>query len=588
MALFVPSFAVRRTRLRLTSFFPLLPPVSLPPTTVTRRNSNETCRKSSVPALHAGRRLAYAQQGVIQHIIIAVQENRTPDDLFQDPNLVAHGADIVPISTGGLCTTSTFGTLPIPLQSRPLSDCVNPSHNHNTGWLRSYDNGQMDGACTEPYSGSSCSPPLNPCPNRGYRNCPQYAYVDNSSGTIQPYWDIAEKYGYANYMFQTSQGPSFPAHQFLISGSSQPDGILNPFYQYFAAENIQDGTNNNMQDAGCAATNQGANKATVQLVSPTQDESTVRYPCFEHPTLTDLLDQNTPAITWRYYGDQARSIWTAPNAISHICNNDANNDGCGTGTGSNHDWNNNVGPNLEGSLRNHQSTLAPFLYDLQNCDLKQVTWVVPDGRWSDHPVENLGLGPDYVADIVNAVGGTGPPTNNCGFWNNTVILIVWDDWGGWYDHVSPAAPTGPGIGYANNTGGQYVYGFRVPLLVVSAYNKQTSQSYTGYISGTKQIPIFYDFGSILKFIENTFLPPQTFINPIYPYADQFVDTGTQFNDLSDFFQCFTQACKNTFRPIALVPNPQYCNTNQGSCGQTSCNAACFINFPGSPRNPDDE
>lgn len=143
-------------------------------------------------------------------------------------------------------------------------------------------------------------------------------------------------------------------------------------------------------------------------------------------------------------------------------------------------------------------------------------------------------------------------------------------------------------GYPGGSGNgqQYVYGFRVPLLVVSAYNKQTSQSYTGYISGTMQNPINYDFGSILKFIENTFLPPNTFINPLYPYADQFIQLG--INDLSDFFNCFTQACRNPFQPIALAPNPQYCNTNQGSCGQSSWNAACFINFPGSPRNPDDE
>ena len=148
------------------------------------------------------------------------------------------------------------------------------------------------------------------------------------------------------------------------------------------------------------------------------------------------------------------------------------------------------------------------------------TWVVPDGRWSDHPSENLGLGPDYVADIVNAVGGTGPPANNCHFWDNTLILIVWDDWGGWYDHVVPPdctpGPTCSGYPGGNGNGQQYVYGFRVPLLVVSAYNKQTSQSYTGYISGSQQNHINYDFGSILKFIENTFLPPNTFINPTYP------------------------------------------------------------------------
>jgi hypothetical protein len=36
------------------------------------------------------------------------------------------------------------------------------------------------------------------------------------------YFDIATSYGFADYFFQTSQGPSLPAHQFLLSGTSAP------------------------------------------------------------------------------------------------------------------------------------------------------------------------------------------------------------------------------------------------------------------------------------------------------------------------------------------------------------------------------
>jgi hypothetical protein len=118
---------------------------------------------------------AYAQQGTIQHIIVVVQENRTPDNLFQDPNLIAAGADIVSIGTGGMC-----GTTPVPLTKRPLSDCVNPNHNHNVGWLPSFDGGKMDGACKESY-GSVCSPYPPACPNGNYQYCPQYAYVDKAA-----------------------------------------------------------------------------------------------------------------------------------------------------------------------------------------------------------------------------------------------------------------------------------------------------------------------------------------------------------------------------------------------------------------------
>jgi phospholipase C len=60
-------------------------------------------------------------------------------------------------------------------------------------------------------------------------------------------------------------------------------------------------------------------------------------------------------------------------------------------------------------------------------------------------------------------------------------VVVWDDWGGFYDHVAP-----PQLDYTG-------LGFRVPLLVISPYAK------TGYVSHTQ-----YEFGSILKFVEQTF------------------------------------------------------------------------------------
>ena len=110
-----------------------------------------------------------------------------------------------------------------------------------------------------------------------------------------------------------------------------------------------------------------------------------------------------------------------------------------------------------------------------------------------------GSGPSWVAAIVNAIGASA-------YWPNTVILITWDDWGGWYDHVPP--PLDPNYGYYQN-------GFRVPLLVVSAYTP------SGYVSQTT-----HTFGSILKFVETAFglglIPPGTF-------ADATAD------DLSDFF-----------------------------------------------------
>ncbi len=124
---------------------------------------------------------------------------------------------------------------------------------------------------------------------------------------------------------------------------------------------------------------------------------------------------------------------------------------------------------------------------------------------SDHASINNGSGPSWVASIVNAIG-------NSSYWSNTAIIISWDDWGGWYDHVAPPQT----LANCTQWGCGYIYGFRVPLIVVSPYAK------AAYISHTQ-----HDFGSILRFIEKTFSLPSL------GYADAYAD------DLSDCFN-FTQ------------------------------------------------
>jgi len=55
-----------------------------------------------------------------------------------------------------------------------------------------------------------------------------------------------------------------------------------------------------------------------------------------------------------------------------------------------------------------------------------------------------------------------------GYWKDTAIFLTWDDWGGWYDHEPPTFLASPE--------GDYQYGFRVPLIVISAY---TPAGYVG-------------------------------------------------------------------------------------------------------------
>src|SRR6516162_5449108 len=118
---------------------------------------------------------------------------------------------------------------------------------------------------------------------------PQFRYVDNSAGIVNPYLTLATQYGWANLMFQTNQGPSFPAHQFIFGGTSAPSAA-DDAAGVFASEN----TVGTSSVAGCTA----LAGTTVELINPTGGENSKIYPCFEHRTMADLLP---PSITWRYY-----------------------------------------------------------------------------------------------------------------------------------------------------------------------------------------------------------------------------------------------------------------------------------------------
>ena len=168
----------------------------------------------------AGRPLN-AQPPHFQHVIVVVQENRTPDTFFQ-------GLCSPPYGNSQSCSTSP-GPGQYNIQTMNWRDASNArgytqpglvtltapydlDHTH-LSFVQLCDNAfalntpcRMDGATRVACSGT--------CPSK-----PQYRYVDNSAGVLNPYLDIATQYGFANYMFQTNQGPSLPAHQYLFGAT---------------------------------------------------------------------------------------------------------------------------------------------------------------------------------------------------------------------------------------------------------------------------------------------------------------------------------------------------------------------------------
>lgn len=166
---------------------------------------------------------------------------------------------------------------------------------------------------------------------------------------------------------------------------------------------------------------------------------------------------------------------------------------------------------------------SDILTDIMDCNLPTVSWVTPIGQNSDHAGNpNGGHGPSWIASIVNSIGNDKTCENGAGYWSDTAIVVTWDDWGGWYDHVAPTVLNGPQ--------GVFEYGFRVPLIVISTYTPQR------LVDNTRR-----DFGSVLRFMEGAFNLGEGALG----FAD-----ARSTDDLSGFFN-FSQ----TPRPFQTIQAP---------------------------------
>jgi phospholipase C len=512
----------------------------------------------------------------IKNVVIIFQENRTPDNLFH----FLTPACPIPASASGLkaCTPSPVttacydispcglsnqsGTLDrVTLHSVPLSGSVDPDHSH-AGFYEMCDPDPADLNCRNDGAWMTSKPAGA---SYGYVANPAVTNYDGSHGhLLEPYLTLARQYGWANFMYQTNQGPSYPAHQYIFSGTSARTAA-DDANATFIAENF----NNKVigARAGCLSP-----KGTTSLeISPAlntpppdctlYDDNTVKecpidntdldYPsqpvgtfCYPHQSMADLLDP--ASITWKYYSPTPGSIWTAPDSFKQICqpafvNPNADPDSKLECTGAL--WNEHV------DLNNHSTDI---LRDIRSCSLAQVSWIIPDGAWSDHAGPNDRYGPSWVAAIVNEIGNRktcpqGTPDAGQNLWQDTAIVITWDDWGGWSDN-EPAHYLSKLPCDSTDCQGDYQHGFRVPLLVVSAYTPP------GYINND-----VHNFGSILRMIEG--------INHIPEGALGFADARSG-SDLHVFFS-LTQP-----RGYTTIPAEKDANF--------------FLNYSAAPISPDDD
>jgi phospholipase C len=363
----------------------------------------------------------------IQHVVLIVQENRTFNDLFATfPNAI--GTTVGKMRKKGK-------TVSVNLTEQNLESTKTLDHVYS-GYLTAYRNGNMDAFNLIRFQ-----------TNGKLEGTQPYQYVNPNQ--IQPYWTMASSYGLADEMFQTQGSGSFVAHQDLIRGGTAIDS---------SDSLIDDPTSNAAWGCGSPPGTKTSLITTSlkYLTAQGPFPCTTKFPSSgSYPTLQDVLDAKS--VSWKYYTPSAGkgsvgALWNAFLVISAVYNN-------------------------QNEFKAHISSPETNIFgDITGGTLPAMSWVIPDAQNSDHPgYSSQDTGPSWVASVVNAVGQSP-------YWNSTAVIVVWDDWGGFYDPVQPPS--------LDNQGGP---GFRVPMIVISPYVPQNEISNT-----------VYEFGSIIRFIEDTF------------------------------------------------------------------------------------
>jgi phospholipase C len=311
-----------------------------------------------------------------------------------------------------------------------------------------YDGGKMDRFDLEKGAYSSTGRPL--------------ALSQMYQRDLPNYWAYASHYAIADRFFAAWKGASF----------------VNNLYELAAQAGIYESTLNGRTVAGIPHSRSVSRlkywgcdspaDTLVQMLNPTTGAHTSMFPCFDFPALPNRLASN--GVSWRFYntlGPQTTHV--AIDALKPVRYNS--------------------------QLWSKVVPTDRFFTDVANNALPSVSWIV--GRQLEHPPASTCRGENETVSFVNAI-------MNSPAWSSTAIFVVWDEWGGFYDHVPP-----PQIDAIS-------YGFRVPLIAISPYTKAGSSPDGGSISST-----MYSHESILKFIEDNWALPS--LTPADARANDMMD-----------------------------------------------------------------
>ncbi len=358
----------------------------------------------------------------IKHIIIIMQENRSFDEYFG----VYPGVNGIP--PGVQLTASPGSTQTV---APYLETNLNPKGGPHS-WEAAhedYDNGKMNGFVWT--SGPNAM---------GYYDYHMLPY----------YWTYASNYVLFDNFFEPVLSYSLPAHLYLVAGQSggYVTGTAPPA---FDVKTIME----ELQPAGISwkyyvGTNFPGKFATGlmnQDPDPT-DNWVIGNVWLNSTDIANSGSSSPQSLTPDAAGTPRYGLWNPLPHIASIMNNPA--------------------------LLSNDVPGSEFYSDIASGKLPQVSWVMPAEPVSEHPNAGPMPGQKYVVGLLNTI-------MQSQYWKDSAIFVVWDDWGGFYDHVPPPMVD------------QYGLGFRVPALLISPYARQS------YVSHR-----LYEFSSFLTLIEDQF------------------------------------------------------------------------------------
>jgi phospholipase C len=384
----------------------------------------------------------------IRHVVIIMQENRSFDSYFG----TYPGADGIPGLAGNpgrvpCVPDPATGSCQRPYHDRRLVNIGGP--HTSDAFTGDLDHGRMDGflktreTCVNPVDPISCEAG-EPVDVMGYHTAQE----------IPNYWSYARSFVLQDHMFEPVNSWSLPAHMYMLSAWSALCSVEG-------------------KPSSCRSSLYPVSLSSVAGL-PTDLGPHHAPPHYDWTDITWLLHR--AHVSWSYYIQPGPEPDCETGATFCTYNpQDPRTPGI---------WNplpSFTDVKQDGQGRDIRAT-ADLFGALKRGALPAVSWVIPNGIDSEHPTSNIHTGMEYVTRIIDAIMRSKA-------WRSTAIFLAWDDWGGFYDHVTPPVVDGQG------------YGFRVPALVISPYARR------GYIDHQA-----LSFDAYLKFIEDDFLGGQR-LNP---------------------------------------------------------------------------